>query len=102
MNRFKIAISLYPPEPVPQDESSLSDGSTRAAEGTGDWEERHRLHLLQSNHASMLINNVILRDDKYILSLSKQDIESLGITKEEMQFVNEYIDSLNIGVHEKD
>ena len=35
-------------------------------------------------------------------SISKQDIESLGITKEEMQFVNEYIDSLNIGVHEKD
>ena len=35
-------------------------------------------------------------------SLSKQDIESLGITKEEMQFMNENIDALNIGIYEKD
>ena len=106
MNRYRLLISflaliisscssLYPPEPVPRDEMSLYDGSTRAFEGTGEWEDRHRLHLLQSNHAAMLINSVILRENKFILSLSKQDIESLGITIEEMQFVNEYIDALN-------
>ena len=43
----------------------------------------------------MLINNVVLRENEYVLALSTQDIESLGITKEELQFVNEYIDLLN-------
>jgi hypothetical protein len=113
MNRYRFLIlflvliasscsSLYPPEPVPRDELSLYDSSTRASEGTEEWEDRHRLHLLQSNHASMLINNVILRESKYVLALSEQDLKALGISKEETIFVKEYIDALNKEIHEKD
>lgn len=86
----------------PRDNLSLYDGSTRASEGTEEWEDRHRLHLLQSNHASMLINNVILRESKYVLALSEQDLKALGISKEETIFVKEYIDALNKEIHEKD
>ena len=110
MNRYRLLIaflvlivsscsSLYPPEPVPQE---TSNGLTRASEGNGEWEELHRLHLLQSNHASMLINNVILRESKYVLALSEQDLKALGISKEETIFVKEYIDALNKEIHEKD
>lgn len=92
--------SLYPPEPIPQASSS---GLTKASEGTGEWEELHQLHLLQSNHASMLINNVIMQENKYVLALSEKDMEALGITKEETEFVNDYIDALNKEIiHEKD
>ena len=62
----------------------------------------HQLHLLQSNHASMLINNVIVREGKYVLALSEQDLKDLGISVEETKFVNEYIDALNKENHEKD
>ena len=110
MKRYRLLIpffvlivpscsSLYPPEPVPQDSSN---GLTRSSDGTGEWEELHQLHLLQSNHASMLINNVILREGKYVLALSEKDLEALGITEEETNFVNEYIDALNKENHEKD
>lgn len=112
MNRYRFLIlflvliasscsSLYPPEPVPRDELSLYDGSTRASEGTEEWEDRHRLHLLQSNHASMLINNVFLREGKYVLALSEKDLDALEITVEETKFVNEYIDALNKERYEK-
>ena len=50
----------------------------------------------------MLINNVILREGKYVLALSEKDLEALGITEEETNFVNEYIDALNKENHEKD
>ena len=43
----------------------------------------------------MLINNVILRESKYVLALSEQDLKALGISKEETIFVKEYIDALN-------
>ena len=112
MNRYRLLISflsliisscssLYPPEPVSRDELSLNDGSTRASEGAGEWEDRHRLHLLQSNYASMLINSVILREGKYVLALSEKDLEALGISKEETIFVKEYIEALNKERYEK-
>lgn len=75
-------------------EPSVSPG-TKAPEPESDLSDEEICNILQTSCISMLINHVVLKEGVYIQSLTERDIESLGIGKSDVDYVNEYIKELN-------
>lgn len=52
-------------------------------------------HHFQTNHRSILIKHIVLRDGVYVQTLTPEDMNSLKITYEEQSYGNAYLVQMN-------
>lgn len=57
--------------------------------------KHHLLHAAQSNHITIIINNIVYKNGRYALGLSEKQMTMLGISEDEQAFGKELIDTLN-------
>ena len=57
------------------------------------------LHLIQSNHITMLVGGVVFQDSIYVQTLTDKDMLELHISESEIEFSKSYVDVLNSAKH---
>lgn len=68
---------------------------TKASGPQKDVSPEVMMHSIQSDHMVMLVNHIAKKDNRYYLSLTKEDIAQLGITDKELDLVNAHINLMN-------
>ena len=87
-----LMVESAAPESVPE---CLQRPATRAEIQEPQSDMSSRVHYFQTNHRIILMHHVELRDSVYVQTLTEEDLESLGITRDEKSFGEKYVNELN-------
>ena len=87
--------SLFYPVAEPDEMGESMIPKTKTGTPTKKLGYYQQLHLAQSSHITILIRSIACKDGYYYQLLTDEDMDNLGITKEEKTFIVDYIDSLN-------
>lgn len=80
----------------PEEDVVIGLPSTKADGNPATRLNYHKaLHIAQSNHITMIVKHVTLIDSTYVQTLTEEDFNALGFTKEEIDFSNHYVGVLN-------
>ena len=73
--------------------------TTKSGSEIDDLAARKALHRAQSNHLTILMHGIRLKDSVYVQTLSQEEMARIGITDEELDFSRRYLEELNKGLN---
>ena len=80
--------------------NKLSLPTTKGGNNPG-YVSLETIHKAQTNHVAILIHGIMFQDGVFVQTLKIKDMTDIGITDEEYEFAQEYLEALNKALHNK-